>query len=152
MTVDLKKLYEDRVAAVERGSFAHLDVAPIIPSESVPITSTQRSGRCTSARHRIDEPWHDKDRGYKPGEMTTRAWVEAVMEILLEAPNAKMGLAPMNAELLERMGGTKGRVAMRVSASLYWLRVVGVVRECEKRAPAPGQRVTVHWQLTEVPS
>ncbi len=146
----VQEIYDDRVVAVKEGAFNHLDVVPVVPREGSTTTAKRRQGSCTSPRHRIDEPWHDKDRGYKPGEMTTRDWVEAVMEILLEAPNAKMGLTTLNELAMDRLGGSKGRVAMRVSASLYWLRVVGIVRECEKRSPAPKQRATVHWQMIEV--
>ncbi len=148
--MNIREIYDDRVSAVEEGAFNHLDVVPVVPREAATTTRARRSGSCTSPRHRIDEPWHDKDRGYRPGEMTNRDWVEAVMEILLEAPNAKMGLVALNEIALDRTGGSKGRVAMRVSASLYWLRVVGIVHECEKRPPAPKKRPTVHWQMIEV--
>jgi hypothetical protein len=145
-----QEMYAEYVAAVEQGAFAHLDAPPVVPIEGTVAKREPRKGYCASPRHRIDEPWHDKDRGYKPGEMTTRDWVVAIMEILLEAPNAKMGQSVVCDIALDRMGGSKGRVAMRVTASLYWLRVVGLVHECEKRSPAPKKRATVHWQLTKV--
>ena len=137
MDKHVQEMYDDCIAAVKGGAYNHLDAVPVVPLETVPAERPARKGVSSSSRHRIDEPWHDKDRGYKPGEMTTRSWVEALMEILLEAPNAKMGQMALNERALDRMGGSKGRCAMYVCASLYWLRVVGLVRECEKRPPAP---------------
>ena len=160
MNPTVKGIYNDRVAAVQAGAFRHLEVDPVIPREgSVP--SERRQSGCGNPRHRVSEPWRDKERGYAPGELTTREWIEAVIEVLIEAPNAKMGQTPLNEAVAERFSAEKtrsgmGRVSGRVSASLYWLRVVGAVHECEKKrvvvdGVAKG-RPTVHWQLVEIPA
>lgn len=157
--MDASSIYEERLTMLEAGAFRHLDVEPVEPRLADAIVDTtvpeSRGTISNSAHIPIDHAWRDHERGYAPGEMTTRGWVEDVLGVLLQAPNGKLG----QCVIVDRVAVVHGldptdkdnrqKVSRRVSASLLFLDRVGAVHARERR-PATGARTkrpTAHWQL-----
>src|ERR1017187_7333721 len=89
-----REIYEERLVALQAGAFKYLDVEPVIPREDSPEGASGHAGGGTSSKANripIDHSWRDHERGYSPGEMTSRVWIEDVIEVLLAAPKGKLG-------------------------------------------------------------
>lgn len=134
--MDPKQVVEDRVAAIERGEITNA----VVPTDktNTPPDGKKIVGRKGYHNYPIADESVDHLRGYKPGEKTTKDLIALVLGIMLDEgrPMLQSKIVDRAAELMDR---PRPVATTRVSASLLWLRVTGVVLAGKKTTGRGGQ-------------
>jgi len=114
------------VIAIEEGRIRDV----LVPSDAEPNQKCEGIKRKTPgghSRHAVADAAADPYRGYKPGEKTTKAHCQLVLEILHEAAPRPISQSFITDEFARRRDRPRSIMVSPVSASLLWLRATGVV-------------------------